>query len=68
MYQKEILKIVIFGIDYSRIPSVSPLARWKMVSLFRANEGTLAMKMVTLTSTVLLLQEMKISDILEIIR
>ena len=31
-----------------------------MVSLFRANEGTLAMKMVTLTSTVLLLQEMKI--------
>ena len=31
-----------------------------MVSLFRANEGTLAMKMVTLASTVLLLQGMKI--------
>ena len=31
-----------------------------MVSLFRASEGTLAMKMVTLASTVLLLQEMKI--------
>ena len=30
------------------------------VSLFRASEGTLAMEMVTLASTVLLLQEMKI--------
>ena len=31
-----------------------------MVALFRASEGTLATKMLTLASTVLLLQEMKI--------
>ena len=38
---------------------MSPAAR-RMVSLFCASEGTLAVKMVTLASTVLLLQEMKI--------
>ena len=31
-----------------------------MIALFRASEGTLATKMLTLASTVLLLQEMKI--------
>ena len=31
-----------------------------MIALFRASEGTLATKMFTLASTVLLLQEMKI--------
>ena len=31
-----------------------------MVALFHVSEGTLAMKMLTLASTVLLLQEMKI--------
>ena len=39
---------------------MTPVAARGMVSLFRASEGTLAMKMVTLASTVLLLQEMKI--------
>ena len=39
---------------------MTPVAARGMVSLFRASEGTLAMKMVTLASTVLLLQEIKI--------
>ena len=40
--------------------SVSPVAARRMVSLICASKGILAMKMVTLASTVLLLQEMKI--------
>ena len=49
----------IFNLQRYQCP-VPPVAARRMLSLFRASEGTLAMKMVTLASKILLLQEMKI--------
>ena len=44
----------------SRLFTVSQKSRRRMVALLHVSEGTLATKMLTLASTVLLLQEMKI--------